>query len=407
MPWILRMTLYLTGILIIPYIYSGWRLKNALTILFPGKTRLIKFIVFGLFAFANLLPVILISSYLTGQDENLFTHSAEFSILNILFEYPFWLFLIIIIEILPYYLVSDIALIIIKKWKPALAINWQKWIAVFKTAIILLFIFFVVFRVYWDTSRIKITAYDVPVDNLPPALQNLSLVLTADIQIDRYTSAAKITRIEEGIRGLNPDITFFAGDLVTSGTDFIDAGVNVLCNVPKGIARIACVGDHDYWADAGRIAREVRACGWDFLDNQHKIIEHSNSRILVTGVRYVYSKRITPASLRELLSAAPSADLKILLVHQPSQMVIEMAAEFGYHLLLAGHTHGGQLVFKPFGLTLTPTQVENNIYTGNHLVDKMNVIVSDGMGMSLVPLRYRAQAEIVKIKLVPGPGQSD
>ena len=395
------MTLYLTGILIIPYIYCGWRLKNALSFLFPAKARLIKTSIIGWFVFANLLPIILISFYLTGFYDDLFIHSAEFSIWSLLFEYPFWLFLIIIIEILPYFLVSDLLMIIGKRVKSAQMLNWRKWIAIFQIGIFLIFTIFVVFRVYWDTSQIKITSYEIPVKNLPPALEKLNLVLTADIQIDRYTSAAKVARIEEGIRGLNPDLTFFAGDLVTSGTEYIEAGVRVLCNVPPGIGRIACVGDHDYWSNAGRIAQGVRDCGWDFLDNQHKIIEYENYRILVTGVRYVYSKRITPASLRELLSAAPPADLKILLVHQPSQMVIDMATEFGYHLFLAGHTHGGQLVFKPFGMTLTPTQMENSIYTGNHLVDKMNVIVSDGMGMSLVPLRYRAQAEIVKIKLVP------
>jgi predicted MPP superfamily phosphohydrolase len=79
-------------------------------------------------------------------------------------------------------------------------------------------------------------------------------------------------------------------------------------------------------------------------------------------------------------------------------MVIEYAAEYGYHVLLAGHTHGGQIIFRPFGFTVTPTQMENDIFTGTYKKDEMSVIVTNGIGVSLVPLRYRAQGEIVQFR---------
>jgi predicted MPP superfamily phosphohydrolase len=99
------------------------------------------------------------------------------------------------------------------------------------------------------------------------------------------------------------------------------------------------------------------------------------------------------------MESAPEADLKILLVHQPSEMVITEASEYGYHVLLAGHTHGGQIIFRPFGLTITPTQMENNIFTGTFKREEMAVIITNGIGVSLVPLRYRARGEIVKFRL--------
>jgi predicted MPP superfamily phosphohydrolase len=202
------------------------------------------------------------------------------------------------------------------------------------------------------------------------------------------------------IKSLSPDILFFAGDLVTRGTSFIDEGVDVLCTTKARLARIACVGDHDIWSNAGKIADGLQKCGWGFLDNGHQVVSYKGAKILVTGVSYVYSKRISPPELQNLLETAPVADVKIILVHQPSKLVIKTAAKYGYHLLLAGHTHGGQIILKPFGITITPTQFENDLYSGIAEENQMKILITEGIGVSIIPLRYRAQGEIVQFKLI-------
>ena len=135
------------------------------------------------------------------------------------------------------------------------------------------------------------------------------------------------------------------------------------------------------------------------MNNTHHIIQHDSAQILITGVTHVYSKRTSIRELENLFNNAPRADLKILLVHQPAEIVLNAAEKYGYHLLLAGHTHGGQVVFKPFGFTITPTQFENNIYSGFGMWKRLNVFVSNGIGISLMPLRFRAAAEILKINV--------
>ena len=246
-------------------------------------------------------------------------------------------------------------------------------------------------------------SYEVPVNNLSPELEDINFVLTADVQVDPYTNKDKMISYKKIVNELKPDILFFAGDLVTSGTAYIDRGLDVLCQTSASITRIACLGDHDIWANADRIEAGLKKCGWQFLDDQHHMIEYKDRKVLVTGISYVYSKRIAPPRLEELLKNAPEADIKILLVHQPSKMVIDYAARFGYHLLLAGHTHGGQIVIKPFGIPITPTQFENDFYSGIDLEDSMPVIVTNGIGMSIIPLRYRARAEIVQFRFKSVP----
>ncbi len=77
-----------------------------------------------------------------------------------------------------------------------------------------------------------------------------------------------------------------------------------------------------------------------------------------------------------------------------------MAKKYGYHLMLAGHTHGGQIVFKPFGYSLTPSRFENEHFSGYKKDAEITLIVTNGIGLTLAPLRYNAQSEISKINLV-------
>jgi hypothetical protein len=91
--------------------------------------------------------------------------------------------------------------------------------------------------------------------------------------------------------------------------------------------------------------------------------------------------------------------VRILLAHQPAEEVIEMAAAAGYDIVLAGHTHGGQIVFHPLGIPLTPSMRETKYYRGHHMVGGMHVVVTRGVGLTLAPVRYHARAEVTTVVL--------
>jgi predicted MPP superfamily phosphohydrolase len=146
----------------------------------------------------------------------------------------------------------------------------------------------------------------------------------------------------------------------------------------------------------------MKKCGWKFLENEHRLIPYKGRQILVTGVTNIYSRRTSKFDLERLLSRAPRADLKILLVHQPRDYLVETAAEYGYHLVLAGHTHGGQIVLHPFGVPVTASQRETRFYRGQYRYKDMAVVVTNGIGLTLAPVRYHAPAEITKLVLATG-----
>jgi hypothetical protein len=303
-------------------------------------------------------------------------------------------------EVFPYYLLTDIVSIVFRIFKFSFLKSWLKWTSIIKFILPIFFIFFVSIKSYLDTNKAKVKQYFVPIQNFHDDFRDLRLVLFGDIQVDRYTQKEKLLDAKEKINQLDTDLLLSAGDLVTYGEDFIDEGIQVLCDMKSTLARVSCLGDHDHWSNSVKISAGLQKCGWNFLVNQHYIVPYNDNKILVTGVVYIYSRRISSAKLDSLLATAPSADFKILLVHQPSQKVIKAAKEYGYDMVLAGHTHGGQIVFKPFGFDLTPSMFENPHFSGYGDDLGIPVIITNGIGLTLAPLRYNAPAEISQINFI-------
>ena len=95
------------------------------------------------------------------------------------------------------------------------------------------------------------------------------------------------------------------------------------------------------------------------------------------------------------LKAAPAADVKILLAHQPKN--IFEAARAGYDLQISGHTHGGQ--FFPWNLFVGFSQP---YVSGLHKHANTQIYVSRGTGYWGPPMRLGSPSEITLIKLIAG-----
>jgi predicted MPP superfamily phosphohydrolase len=329
----------------------------------------------------------------------LFIFQPQLHILDFILVFPYWWAMILFVEVLPYFVLFDILGLTIRKKKTILNFRTQKIWASFKITIFLVFALYVSFRLYFDSYNIRIAEKKVVLSTLPKELEDISLTLVGDIQVDRFTQRKKIDKLNTLFQSLETDFIFFSGDLVTSGQYYISQGLDILCNAPHSSIRFACMVDHDYWANPTRISNGLKDCGWEFLKDQHRIITFKDQKILITGITNIYSRKISSSQMKALLSNAPDADLKILLIHQPSENVIQIASEYGYHLFLAGHTHGGQVRFKPFGFTLTPSMFETSFYSGLHLNNGMRIAVTNGIGLTLAPIRYHAPAEISVLRL--------
>ncbi len=136
-------------------------------------------------------------------------------------------------------------------------------------------------------------------------------------------------------------------------------------------------------------------------------INVDSAKIEITFVTNTYVERIPADKLDSLAKLNNNYSLKILLAHQPRGFIADAALKYNYDLYLAGHTHGGQITFLfPFK-NLTPTLLEGPYVRGdfhftNEKGNKLLMVVTRGLGMSIAPVRYNSTPEITVIIMEKG-----
>lgn len=323
---------------------------------------------------------------------------------DILLSYPFWIGIIILIEVIPWLLAIDFIRFPFYPYFQKYKSTWLDIQNRIILAIFLVFIIYILFKVFVDTVRIRVSEILLPYRKLPYSLDGLKIVHISDIQADSRTRRRKIKRYVKKVNKLKPDIVFFTGDLATNGNKYIEQGANALGNFEAQFGTYACLGDHDYWSDSNKIIDSLNESGVKILEDTNQFILVGKESFLVTFITNIYSKRPNLDKLNFLMGQQPRGVLDIVVTHQPSEAIIELAAERGYHLFLAGHTHGGQIVIKPFGLNIAIPRIESPFYRGVYHVEQLLVSINNGLGFKFAPLRYNAPAEITLIKIMRQSG---
>lgn len=329
---------------------------------------------------------------------------------DLLIELPFWLATITSLQIS--LLVAPIDLVHAALARFGIA-SGQRW--VWRRSALVLAIaagaaVFVPIRTALDRSSLEVRVTERWSDDLPAELDGFEIALIADMQADQYTGPERLRQLVSATNQARPDLVLIAGDMITRAPRYIEvaAAETARLRAPRGV--FACIGDHDNFAyrDRARSLREVREAlarhGVPMLDNEVRDIQVGGARLAVLFATNNYVSRIARDTARRLVARTAGADLRVLVAHQPGADLLEDARQGGIDLFLSGHTHGGQVNFwLPF-YDLTPSRFETRYLTGSFRLDRMLLVVSSGLGMSVAPFRYRAPATLDVIRLRRGPG---
>jgi predicted MPP superfamily phosphohydrolase len=400
MPWAIRTLLTISAVALPLYIYVLLRTAASIGSLYPGRKRNARWIALLVLAWLYAIPLIFLILTLAGSRMMVLDLEGPRGISDYLFLYPQWISLVIVLELLAPFIVLDIAGLVSRLF-PARREWWRMFLARMRLALAGLVLLYVPVRIAVDTTHVHDEVVEARINGLPAGLQGLRLTLLGDIQVDRYTGRSTIDAVHEIVHARQPELLFSSGDVVTSGTAYLGQAAEALGGIRGSLATIGVMGDHDQWSAPDAIRSIHRKCGWTFLENEHRVISWRGKRILVTGLTHIYSQKLNPERLDRILDRAPEADISIILVHQPAEWLIHRAASRGYSLVLAGHTHGGQIVLHPLGIPLTPSMRETRYYSGAYRVGQTSVVVTDGVGLTLAPIRYHASSEVTTIVLQP------
>ena len=217
----------------------------------------------------------------------------------------------------------------------------------------------------------------------------LRIALLSDLHVvDDSDGLLELATLWSDVLAAEPDIIMLAGDYVNNGgspqdvTEHRIAISQVLGSAGK-IPVVAVLGNHDEWSDPVLWAQELRAAGALVLENQ--VITLNDLNLCVRGFGDAFTGQF------RYLEFPKDCDekLQVSLTHDPAGAFDPRVKG----LVLAGHTHCGQIRLPFVGALYVPSSAPKRSHCGLYTDRQRQVFVSSGVGTSVLPIRFLAQAQ--------------
>ncbi len=246
--------------------------------------------------------------------------------------------------------------------------------------------------------RAAVRSVTVPITGLPAALNGFTIAQISDIHIGPTIRGRHLSAIVDAVNALNADMIAVTGDLVDGSVAQLSPHTASLARLSAPHGAFFVTGNHEYYSGAHAWIAEIRRLGLRVLLNEHIVLRHQGTAVVVAGVTDYNAGHFDPAQRSDPVAAiagAPAdAGVKVLLAHQPRSAFAAQNA--GYDLQLSGHTHGGQ--FLPWNFFV---RFQQPFTAGLHRLGRLWVYVSRGTGYWGPPKRLGAPSEITRLTLVP------
>jgi hypothetical protein len=243
------------------------------------------------------------------------------------------------------------------------------------------------------TPRRLHTSDHLVASRAPRADTILRLLQVSDLHLHRIGHLE--TRLLEALHDSPADVIVFTGDMLDRRVDLWQLET-FLRECPTGPRRFAILGNWEYGAGVPREALErlYDSHGIELLVNRSVELSAAGTRVRITGLDDLRAG--TPDMAAALHDATPTPN-HLLLAHCPlSRDVVTMPGSHPVDLVLAGHTHGGQVA--PFGVALTLPAGSGRYVAGWYRDAGPPMYVSRGIGTSLIPVRLGATPELVRFE---------
>jgi predicted MPP superfamily phosphohydrolase len=243
----------------------------------------------------------------------------------------------------------------------------------------------------------RVREVDLPIAGLPQDLENLRILHLSDIHLSAFLSENEFARVIDASLELRPHLAVVTGDLISGPRDPLDACIRQLARLKADAGIFGCMGNHERFARVEDYTE--RGCaryGIRFLRGQNQPLRFGAAEVNLAGCDY-YSWRQRDSYLAGMERLVQPGTLNILLQHNPD--VFPVAARQGYNLLLAGHTHGGQVTVEILEQSINPARFFTPFVYGTYRELNASAYVTRGIGTIGVPARIGAPPEISLLRL--------
>lgn len=277
---------------------------------------------------------------------------------------------------------------------------------IWKKILITFFIFIVTITLtilyarFIGTSGLKIKEYKIVNSSIPDSFYGTKIVHISDVHYGMTVNEKELDNLVKKVNMLKPDIIVITGDLIDRHTILEEKEINkiisILNKMEAKISKYAIMGNHDYKIKSWNTI--ITNSGFINLDNTYDVIYNNGfNPILLAGVSTNSYLDKDKTSIKEKMKSIDDyissinnskegnlPKYRILLLHEPD--FIDNINIDDYNLILAGHSHDGQVKFPVIGATILPPNAKK-YYKNYYNINGTDLYISSGVGTSTIKYR--------------------
>ena len=267
----------------------------------------------------------------------------------------------------------------------------QKYI---KLAVTLSIVIVIILFCNFQNKHLETTHYTYEAEQLGEEFDGYRIVQISDLHNAKFGKNNQ--KLVDRIRECEPDMIVLTGDLVDSNHTNVDRAVQFVDEIVKICPVYYVTGNHEYWLEASEydeLMSGLTGAGAVILDDQVVEVSRGDAKFRLVGLG---DRSLSDGTLGTLLN--DEREFTVVLAHEPQYLA--RYAGTGVDLVLSGHAHGGQFRLPFVGGIVAPDQGFLPEYTaGEYYMNGTEMIVSRGLGNSVIPVRLFNYPEIVCVEL--------
>ncbi|HKP36658.1 MAG TPA: metallophosphoesterase [Pyrinomonadaceae bacterium] len=280
--------------------------------------------------------------------------------------------------------------------------SWRARLNVAFALILLIVLSCVIWGTLIEPNRLVVKQRSIQIETWPKELSGLRIALIGDVHTGApFIDDQKLRRIVELTNQQNPDLIVLLGDYMVRDSwhghevapEVTAAGLKDL-RAPLGA--YAVIGNHDWWYNGERVWQAFDQAGIRVLESEVTEIKTREGSFWLAGLADLWTR---PLKVTETIAQAPAGATIVAITHNPD---IFKRVPTTVPLMLAAHTHGGQVNFPLWGTPIVPSRFGRS-YTSGHIFENgHHMFVTTGIGTSILPVRFRVTPEIVILTVTSG-----
>jgi len=273
--------------------------------------------------------------------------------------------------------------------------RWRKRLRVGLACILLFFVGCLIYGFFIEPNRLIVRSETIQIQNWPPELSGLRIGVISDVHTGGpFIDEKKLRLIVERTNAQHPDLIVLLGDYMSPNSwhshhvePDVTAAVLKDLRAPLGVYSV--LGNHDWWYDGAIVRKAFEAQGIPILENQVREIKWRDKSFWLAGLADYWTRA---QRIEQTIGNVPPGATIIALTHNPD---IFPRLPVNVPLMLAGHTHGGQVQVPFIGPPASSSERSRRFYEGHYFENGHHLFITTGIGTSLFPMRFRVPPEIV------------